>query len=203
MKFQEAIKCMKDGKKVKRANDCFIYYYKDDKFCCEEAMWKYDSSLISIEDVLAEDWEVVSNKQYWIPQRYEKMFYINAESSNVYTCYYTPESVDKKMFEIGNCFKTIEEANHMCKKLKVIHELRKFAYENNDADFVDRYKNFEDTEMWGIGYNFDTQRVEVNVCNQWTSNPFNIYFDSAELAQKAINIIGEDRIKKYYFDVEE
>ena len=52
MNIQEAINCMKDGKKVKRANDCFIYYYKDDKICCEEAKWKYDKNSISYEDAI-------------------------------------------------------------------------------------------------------------------------------------------------------
>ena len=34
------------------------------------------------------------------------------------------------------------------------------------------------------------------------TNPFNIYFTSFKVAKKAIEAVGEDRIKKYYFDVE-
>ena len=37
----------------------------------------------------------------------------------------------------------------------------------------------------------------------WIYIPFNIYFTSEEIAEKAIETIGEDRIKKYYFGVNE
>lgn len=44
--------------------------------------------------------------------------------------------------------------------------------------------------------------IEVG-CYHDTIISFNIYFSSPEQTQKAINVIGEERLKKYYFCVEE
>ena len=57
---------------------------------------------------------------------------------------------------------------------------------------------------WCIAYDADEGCIDNDGCyHNIISAPFNIYFSSKEQAQKAIDAIGEERLKKYYFCVEE
>lgn len=87
----------------------------------------------------------------------------------------------------------------MVEKLKVIREPQKFAYENNEEkiDWNDakQYKQF-------LIYDVEHKKVCIDYKTYVKSEPFNIYFTSFDIARKAIKTIGEDRIKKYYFDID-
>lgn len=129
----------------------------------------------------------------------DKYYYINdAGSIFNYDCH--EDISDEAHLNIGNCFKTEEEAKHMVEKLKVIHELQKFAYENNEKEIdwngVKQYKHF-------LRYDVDDKEIYIDSSIYYKSEPFNIYFTSLDIAREAIKTIGENRIKKYYFDIEE
>lgn len=82
----------------------------------------------------------------------------------------------------------------MVEKLKVIRELKKFAYENNEEE-ID----------WNVSQKKYMLIYDKGICVCWTvlkQIPFNIYFTSMDIAWEAVKTIGEERIKKYYFDVE-
>ncbi len=146
MNFKEAYTKLLEGKKVKRkAANTYLYYSKragcffiSESKNCDDVPLKE----LSIEDALAEDWEVVEEekKKYWVPNHGEIFYEIYRGRIHTNTNYtYTPEA-----------------------------------------------------------FNFDVQsRTYFKVV------PFNVYFTSSEVANKAIETIGEDRIKKYYFDVED
>lgn len=50
---------------------------------------------------------------------------------------------------------------------------------------------------------YKDSNIEPICNNYYRAQTFNIYFTSLEIAQEAIKTIGEDRIKKYYFDIED
>ena len=54
-----------------------------------------------------------------------------------------------------------------------------------------------------ITYDFYDEEISIASYTFRNFLPFEIYFTSKEIAQKAIKTIGEYRIKKYYFDIEE
>ena len=98
---------------------------------------------------------------------------------------------DRNILEIGNVFKTAEDAEFAVEKLKVEAELRKFS------------RPFEvgkiNTEFY---YGHESEEVmfsSLKTCQMQGS----IYFESEEKAQQAIKSAGEERIKKYIFGVEE
>ena len=98
---------------------------------------------------------------------------------------------DRNILEIGNVFKTAEEAEFAVEKLKVEAELRKYSKpfecgEINQYIFLDTDSDRIDVEN---RYYFPTQGT--------------IYFDSKEKAQQALKSVGADRIKKYIFGVED
>ena len=199
MNFKEAYQKMLEGKKVKRKGRsmCCVYDSKENKICTGDGV---AVTGIAFEAALADDWEIVEEKKkYWTPKEKEKYFYIEdcmgvSDDRNVQA------PIDYCRFNIGNCFKTKEEAEHMIEKLKVIHELQKFAYENNEGEIdwndAKQYKQF-------LIYDIEDKKVCVDYKTYVKSEPFNIYFTSFDIARKAIKTIGEDRIKKYYFDIED
>lgn len=155
---------------------------------------------INIKDLLANDWEVVEeNKKWWEPELDDKYYIISSDGSidyNNYDCDYD----DKRFMAIGNCFQTEEQAEFMAEKLKVIHELEKFAYENNEEEI-----DWNDTnqEKLYLTMNYTDKCIDVFYTYSWIYSPSNIYFTSKKIAKEAIETIGEYRIKKYYFGVEE
>ena len=199
MNLKEAYQKMLEGKKVKRKGRsmCCVYDSKAGRICTGDGV---AVTGIAFEAALADDWEVVEEKKkYWTPKEKEKYFYIEdcmgvSDDRNVQA------PIDYCRFNMGNCFKTKEEAEHMVEKLKVIHELQKFAYENNEGE-ID-WKNFNQCKYYLV-YDTKDEDLYVDYTIYCKSEPFNIYFTSSKIAKRAIEEIGEDRIKKYYFNVED
>ena len=199
MNFKEAYEKMQEGKKVKRKGRsmCCFYDSKAGRICTGDGV---AVTGIAFEAALADDWEIVEEKKkYWTPKEKEKYFYIEdcmgvSDDRNVQA------PIDYCRFNIGNFFKTKEEAEHILEKLKVIHELQKFAYENNEGE-ID-WKNFNQCK-YKIFYDAEDGDLYVDYSIQCESEPFNIYFTSFKIAKRAIEAVGEDRIKKYYFNVED
>lgn len=207
MNFKEAYEKMREGKKVKRKDWEGRQYYsliEDDIFFVDKLIVPN----ITIEDSLAEDWEIFEEPKIkdwkpkikdWKPKKGDKYYYINGAGS-IFNYDYREDNMDKAIISMGNYFKTEEDAQHMVEKLKVIRELQKFAYENNEKE-ID-WKNFNQYK-YKIFHDAEDEDLYVDYSIYCKSEPFNIYFTSLDIARKAIKTIGEDRIKKYYFDVEE
>ena len=132
-------------------------------------------------------WKPECNKKYWI---------ING--SRVINSSWDNDDIDYRRYEIGNCFKTEKEAKFALEKLKVEAELRRFAEENNECeiDWTDRKQN-----KWLIYYNYNSKNIDTGYEN--TLRTHYIYFSSKEIAKQAIKHIGEERLKKYYFRIED
>lgn len=197
MNFKEAYQKMLEGKKVKRKSWEDWQYYKligDNMYYANKLI----ASNITVENALADDWEIVVEKnkiKVWEPSLGDLYYYINS-NGDIKFSYYNTRSIDKRC--IGNFFKTDEEADHTMEKLKVIRELQDFALEHNNEE-IDWYDKEQD--KWEISYK--DSNVEPICNNYYRAQAFNIYFASKEIAQEAIKTIGEDRIKKYYFDIED
>ena len=199
MNLKEAYEKMQEGKKVKRKGRsmCCFYDSKAGRICTGDGV---AVTGIAFEAALADDWEIVEEKKkYWTPKEKEKYFYIEdcmgvSDDRNVQA------PIDYCRFNIGNFFKTKIEAEHILEKLKVIHELQKFAYENNEGE-ID-WKNFNQCKYYLV-YDTKDEELYVDYSIQCEREPFNIYFTSSKIAKRAIEAVGEDRIKKYYFNVED
>ena len=98
---------------------------------------------------------------------------------------------ETKMLELGNIYRTEEEAEFDVEKKKVETELRKYSrpFKYGDWNFEILWNNHENNiELDWSGY---VVRQSV------------IYFESGEVAEKAIEAVGKERIKKYIFGMED
>ena len=101
-------------------------------------------------------------------------------------------------YAIGNCFKTKAKAEFAIEKLKVIAELRRIAEKYNEV--VDDTKSNRFIYELRYDKNDDIIYVHARMYDQINQA---ITFSSSEISRKAIDCIGEQRLKKYYFEVQE
>lgn len=201
MKFKQAYREMSKGKKIRRPGWGGYLFIEDGKLKTSEIL-ENNFNEETITNALADDWEVVEEKKkWWEPKVNEQYFYIR--STGIVDCNNCDnDKVDKLFQSFGNCFQTEEQAEFMAEKLRVLHELEKFAYENNEEEAVMVFTHLLKAKYF---FRMEIKSKKIQVVSSPTQEylPFNIYFDSEEIARKAIENIGEDRIKKYYFGVKE
>lgn len=135
----------------------------------------------------------------WKPEENETYYYSYSD------CHIEKTTCDnrnmyKNRYAIGNCFKTKKEAEFALERQKVIMELKRFALEHNEKE-ID-WSN-DDEQKYCLYFNHERNRIMIDnfYVSQFLSEQ--IYFTSDTIAQQAIKEIGEERIKKYYFEVKE
>lgn len=140
--------------------------------------------------------DILGIKGKWIPDNDKEYYYLNS-IYNVDSVYNTQSNLDKNRIEFNNCFKTKEEAQFRASQIRIYNDLKNFADENNgeiDWNDITQYK-------WLIAYDYEDQTINF-FSNRAIRDIGQIYFSSEDIAQKAVEKVGEDRIKKYLFGVE-
>ena len=123
------------------------------------------------------------------PQEGDDYFF--SYSNGIGSYVWDNDMVDNYNWQIGNCFHTEEEAEWYREHLKVCAELRRMAdgKVKNGGLYVPAYDSLNN-------------HVFVSYMRAgYSETPY--IFASDESAQKAIDTIGEERLKKYWFRVED
>ena len=133
--------------------------------------------------------KVEKNNEPWKPKDGDKYWLISHTGYTVQVRWMGDEAEDD-IYAIGNVFRTQEEAEFRVEQLKVEAELRRF-----ERPFVVGERSYS--------FYFDHRINCICTTDYSYTQEDNIHFASEEIAQKAIDTVGEERIKKYYFGVEE
>jgi len=137
-------------------------------------------------------------KKVWKPKA-EKRYYCIVPGGNIDNFKYI-SAFDKFNYDMGNCFKTQEEAEFALERLKVIAEMKRYIAEHDDVELdwdnpnqLKYYLAFN-RQSGAIDYAsiISMQAVEASLCTSVGS-----------VLLGMIKEIGQDRIKKYYFGVGE
>lgn len=132
-----------------------------------------------------------SDKKVWKP-KCSNIYYFVDSTCNVLDDIWTDDNYDNFRYDTENCFKTREEAEHRAELLETERQLMKFARENNDE--ID----WKDTKQAKWYLLFDIKDEIIHIGKTYSIKyARTIDFTSEELAQQAIQEIGEDRIKSY------
>lgn len=100
--------------------------------------------------------------------------------------------IDNYRYDIGNCFKTREEAKHRAELVETERQLMKYACEHNDE--ID----WNDGNQHKFYFLYDGNDGKIGIMLCWkVKNARTIYFSSREIAQQAIQEIGEEKVKQY------
>ena len=155
-----------------------------------EIQAKYGECLVD-EDKLKELLVKPKPKTVWDSEKGDAYYFIET-NGGVYSCYWLADVNDLCRIEFGNVFLTKEEAEFELERRKCEAIMLKYGrrtFKPRDTNYIIRFDN-------------DDKQTFVDF---WRLNQFQgvIYFDTEELTQKAIDEIGEERLKKYVFQVEE
>lgn len=202
MKFTEILEELKKGERVTREEwgkpsctiDFIVYDQNKGKFmlCYND---NYHSFVFLDEDIIAEDWKIYEEKptQTWNPEFGEKYYYMTTSGNVAQDTFNT--SFDKYRLSFRNVFKTTEDARKMVEKIKIINKLRELSN-------VSFYHNCEG-KKYLIIYNSKLKEIDYTTHTCIKELPFSVYFATQKDCENAVKEIGEDNLKKYYFDVEE
>lgn len=128
---------------------------------------------------------------HWEPKEGET-YYFMWGTGKADTGVFSATEKDLMRLAVGNYFKTAEERDEAVEYLKVVTELKAFAYDNNEPINWDDHQE----RKYKLCWNRETEKVD----STWSRRKITdgIYFSSHEVAMAAVEAVGEDRIKKYY-----
>ena len=128
--------------------------------------------------------------------KYGDEYFFLTESGIVQGGIWRDDMISLSILSIGNMFLTEEDAEFAIERLNVIAELKKYAKEFSDEEWMDK-----DLPKYHIGFEYGCRGLSCYIA-LWIRR-LDLYFESEEKAQEAIEAVGEDRVKKYYLGVKE
>ena len=129
-------------------------------------------------------------KEELFPQDEDKYWYVGMRG-DVFSSEWEGLPSEEHMLEVGNIFKTEDEAYFKVERLKVENELRKLS--QPFKSMTDNFIIVFDRETYKLG-------VKAVIFSDIQGA---IYFDSTTVAEEAIESVGAERIKKYIFGMED
>ena len=128
-------------------------------------------------------WELDSGDEYYAVVFAKDRFCVRI-------CKWYDIPYDKELRDTGNIFLTEEEAEFELERRKIETILLKYGRRNFKYDKNNYYFTYD--------HEYKNLRFDLNFLIQCQGD---IYFDTEELCEQAINEAGEENIKKYIFGV--
>lgn len=154
-----------------------------------------DEQINAIKVLLGDACEIEEQKEEEVPfLAVGDDYYFLYSNGDIGDTQYTGTTSDITREFMGNCFKTKEEAKFEVERLKVIHEMKKFA---ESEDYV---WDGENSHHY-IYYNFCCDAIRTGYTYSYKKST--IFFKSTDDIRDCIEAVGEDRIIKYYLGVKE
>ena len=141
-----------------------------------------------IEEIEQEHESEEKTDHRWKPKKDEDFWWVDGEGS-VWGGAWQNDKTDNGIFNHSDVFITEEEAYLDKERKQIRRELMKYS---NGFD--------PNRDNWDIYYNYRDKTIDY-WCSTFCYHPFVIYFESKEMAEKAVEEDGSDRIKRYLFGV--
>lgn len=130
----------------------------------------------------------------WKPQMNETFYVVGTtEGGTVEKWEWLNYPVDNFQYEIGNCFKTKEEAEFEAARRKFMKTFRDIAYEVNEPNTELRY-----FPVWS-----GSEVEMLNTYDRAFPGVGTIGFTNEEAYHKAMEMIRQGELRKYYFGLPE
>jgi hypothetical protein len=136
-----------------------------------------------------------NKKKWWSPKIGEK-YYTMDETGYIDETTWDSDAWDGCRFNLGNVFKTREQAERELFERQLRFKLKKFAYENNKEEIN---WNNNQQKKYKVYYDNTDNSLEWDIDNY--TNDFNqIYFTSEKVAEKSIETFKDDLIRYFTSD---
>lgn len=131
-------------------------------------------------NILDEWFEEVNESTRWKPEKFQKYYYVEDNSFVYDDTWSSVSSIDDGRFEIGNCFKTEEEAERVVEYLKALAVVR--------GDATSKFTKGRDN--WYVYYDTDSNSLESSISRSMLDNGiFGLpYFAAQEDARRSIKL---------------
>lgn len=147
------------------------------------------------DDLLANDWKYVEYNKKWKPESGDTIYYVSSTGHVYEDTFCACSNFDNDKVSFNNIFKTKEDAKKMLEKLKIINRLRELSTINFNDDCNQLH--------YIISYDSESKQIYYNTHYFYRESPFEVYFATKKDCENAIKEIGEENLKKYYFDVDD
>ena len=129
----------------------------------------------------------------WKPKENERFFY-STFRGNVFDATWDNDNADNEIYNMGNCFKTKEEAEKVVRHLKTRAKLQRIADRLNNGEKIDWKKSSQ--TKWFIYYDYDDNEIYVDCCykNKSQGTIYCLYSSFKETAKKEI---GKEELTAY------
>lgn len=157
----------------------------------EELLKELEEAKAKIAEIEKKIEEKKTETDRWKPRTAEEYWWTDS-GGLINRGVWDDDGIDNGRWRINNCYQTKEECEFTKEKLKVMAELK--GYKES------KYRKWDgDNNHYHIYYNYIYGEVDISYSQIDKRNE--IYFESREKAQQAIDAVGEERIKKYYLEV--
>lgn len=161
-----------------------------------------ESITVNMENLSKEERDILikliekSNKsinKHWIPTNGSDYYHINEMGMPWIDMRGPGNFTSNSYYQIGNYFKSKEDAEHMAERLRIHHELQVYADEHNLT------KELMINGYYYIAYHRDNNTLQYHF---WRDDMYanQVAFSSKAIAMEAAEKIGIERLIKYYFN---
>lgn len=129
-------------------------------------------------NILTDWFEEIKESTRWKPEKFQSYYHVGGDGFVYSDTWANGSAVDNGRFEIGNCFKTEEEAKRVAEYLKALAVVR--------GDATGEFVKYNDN--WFIGYDPEHKSIDA-FCNPYTARNgiFGLpYFSTREDAERSI-----------------
>ena len=166
----------------------------------DKRLVEYDipmNQILMLDSLLRQEGFIIKDESQW-PSDGDEYYYISADSEILRDHWDmidgVPSLLDDYRRNIGNIFKTRREARFEMERLEVLNQLKNLSDDDQVWDAAHTH--------YCIKYDLEFHEFECwSICHY--KLPHEYWFKSEESAKAAIKIIGEDKLKKYIFNIKE
>lgn len=149
----------------------------------EERLEELTKQIEELKNVKIEEYEV------WKP-KYNEQYWVIDSDGDVVCDFWEGSILEQDRVDIGNVFKTKEEAKFEVGRRMVLNSLKKYSCVFR-VD-LENYYIYLDCKNDNLCYAYRVSRLQQG----------EVYFESEEKVREAIKEVGESKIKKYLFGIE-
>ena len=170
------------------------YSFNKDKYFYN-VEWEHDDYLDEIHEDLLEPY-IDNHKTVWDLKSGDKCYFVTVVGQ-IFTGTWNNWNTQIENRKLGNVFLTKEEAEYELERRRIENEMLRLGgrrnFKKGELNWY-IYFGVSVTNKNSIRYNYDIDNND----GRWR-----IYFDSFKDCSNAVKLIGEDKINKYLFGVEE
>ena len=172
-------KLKRDTPAFKAGTECYIEEAGHMVPCCGISYTIVHKDQLEQNPNILDDWfEEIKESTRWKPKYVEEYYYLSGDGSVGRETFDDEFDIDNDRFEIGNCFKTKEEAEQVVEYLKALSVVR--------GDATSEFVKYNDN--WFIGYDPEHKSIDA-FCNPYTARNgiFGLpYFATEDDARRSI-----------------